>query len=234
MAIRRSGNWVSQLRVDVPDMRSLESSIRNDFDELIEAVVTGENLGFVVRGFEISMSGAIGNSANGLAVVVSDSAVLHTTSLTAGTVFKVPAGTPVEILSSTVNTKVIGNFSPNSTNYISIDFARSADPSTSAPRALWDPTNKIETSKVLPVAQLMTYNFKITTTGFAAETMPMAIVQTDAANNVIAITDRRPLLYRLGSAGFSSPNPNNEYPWTNHSEGRAENPSSTSTSTPRH
>jgi hypothetical protein len=225
MAIRRSGHWVSQLRVDVPDMRALESAVRNDFDEMVQAVITGEQLSYVLRGFEINMTGAIGNAANGLAVIVSDSAVLHTTSMVSGSIFKVPAGTPVEILSSTVNTKVTGNFSPNSTNYVSIDFSRTPDASTQAPRAIWDPTNKIETSKVLPVAQLMTYTFKITTTGFAADTLPMAIVQTDAANNVTSITDRRPMLFRLGQAGFNAPNPSYEYPWTNQSEGREETPS---------
>ena len=170
MAIRRSGHWFSQLRVDVPDMRSIESSIRSDFDEAVQSIVTGENLGFIIRGFELNMTGAVGNSANGLSVIVSDSAVLHTTSLVSGTIFKVAAGSPVEILSSTVNTKVLGNFSPNSTNYVSLDFKRAADATTQAPRAVWDPTNKLETSKVLPTSELLSYQFKITTTGFAAET----------------------------------------------------------------
>jgi hypothetical protein len=235
MAIRRSVAWISQLRVDVPDMRSMESAVRSDFDEMIESLVTGENLGYVVRGFEINMVGANGNSANGLSVVVADSAILHTTSLVSGTIFKVAAGTPVEILSSTVNTKVSGSFAPSSTNYVSIDFSRAADASTQAPRAIWDPTNKIETSKVLPVAELMNYIFKINTTGFAADTLPMAVVQTDAANNVTSITDRRPMLFRLGTAGFSSPNPSYKYPWTNQPEGRVENPpTSTSSANPFH
>jgi hypothetical protein len=235
MAIRRSGHWVSQLRVDVSDMRSIESAVRSDFDEAVEALVTGENLGYVIRGFELNMVGAVGNSANGLSVIVSDSAILHTTSLVSGTIFKVAAGTPVEILSSTINNKVIGSFAPSSTNYVSIDFNRAADASTQAPRAIWDPTNKIETSKVLPVAQLMTYIFKVTTTGFAADTLPLAIVQTDAANNVTSITDRRPMLFRLGTAGFSAPNPSYAYPWTNQPEGRTENPpTSTSSQNPFH
>src|SRR5690606_31113184 len=145
MAIRRSGHWVGQLRVDVPDMRSLESAVRNDFDEMVQAIVTGEQLSFVIRGFEINMTGAVGNAANGLAVIVSDSAVLHTTSLTSGTIIKVPNGTPVEILSSTVNSEVIGNFSPNSTNYVSIDFSRAPDSNTQAPRAIRHPTNQTQT-----------------------------------------------------------------------------------------
>jgi len=233
MAIRRALHVISQMRVDVSDIRAIESAVRNDFDEMIQAFVTGNQQSFVIRGFELNMTGAVGNAANGLAVVVSDSAILHTTSLTSGTIFKVSPGTPVEILSSTVNNKVIGNFSPNSTNYISVDFARAPDASTQAPRAIWDPTNKLETSKVLPLAQLLTYTFKVTTTGFAPETLPLAIVQTDAANNVTSVTDRRPMLYRLGQAGFGAPNPSYSYPWSNHSEGRTENaPTSSSASSP--
>ena len=61
--------------------------------------------------------------------------------------------------------------------------------------------------------------------------LPISIVQTDSSNNVISITDRRPLLFRLGTAGFDSPDPFYTYPWD---DGREENfyTSTSSTSDP--
>ena len=69
MAVQRRVNWISQQRVDVPDVRSIESAASNDFDQLIQAFVTGVSQGYVLRGFEISMTGAIGGAASGLNMI---------------------------------------------------------------------------------------------------------------------------------------------------------------------
>ena len=42
MAVRRSQNWVNQQRADLPHLRSIESAVRNDFDELIGSFAIGE------------------------------------------------------------------------------------------------------------------------------------------------------------------------------------------------
>jgi hypothetical protein len=223
MAIKRTVSYPSQVRLDIPDMKSIESAVRNDFDEMVQSIFTGEAQSLIVRGFEINMVGAVGNTASGLSVIVSDSAVLHTTSTTSGTLYRVASGTPLEVLNSTTNTKVSGSFTPNSVNYVALDFSRAPDPTTAAPRALWDPTNKIETSKVLPLAETMAYKFIINTTGFLSTSVPMAKIYTDSANSVTKIEDYRALLGRLGSAGFSTPDPSHTYPWNNHTEGRTEN-----------
>jgi len=230
MAVKRSGNWASQIRADVPDMRAIESSVRNDFDELLAALVLGDQNSLVIRGFEINMPGSIGNSANSLTMAVADSAFMHGNSVTSGTFFVVRPGQASEILNSTVNPRVVGSFSPNSNNYVSLDISRAVDDTTSAPRAVWDPVNKIEVSKVLPLSETANYTIKITTSSFAANTLPVCIVATDSANNVISIQDRRPLFSRLGTAGTGAPNPAYIYPWTNQPQGRQENPSSSSNS----
>lgn len=228
MSVRRSVNWPQQLRVDTGDMRSIESAVRNDFDELLKGFVTGQGIDqdYVLRGFDIEIAGAVGNSATSLALKVADGAIFHGSSAVSGTFFLVPASQPVEVLNSLTNSKVSGSFTPNVTNYVSIDYARSPDTATSAPRALWDVVNKVEFSKILPLAETLNYTIVISTGAFAANTLPIATVKTDVANTVTEVTDRRPMLFRLGKAGLVSPNPTYSYPWT---DGRSENPS-TSTS----
>jgi hypothetical protein len=230
MANHRSGNWASQVRVDVPDVRALESAVRNDYDELLAALVLGDQNSLVIRGFEINMPGSIGNSANSLTMAVADSAFLHGASTTSGTFFVVRPGASAEVLNSTVNTNVVGSFAPNSNNYVALDLSRAVDDSTAAPRAVWDPVNQLEVSKVLPLAETANYVIKITTSNFAAGTLPICVVITDSANNVLDIQDSRPMLNRLGSAGFAAPNPAYVYPWNNQSEGRVENPPSSNNS----
>ena len=223
MAVRRSQNWVNQQRVDVPHIRSIESAVRNDFDELLEALVIGGLESYVLRGFEINMTGAIGSAASGLQMVVADSAIFHGKSSVSGTFFVIDEGTDNEILNSTVNTKVDGSFTPNAQNYIGIEFDRSIDDSTTSQVYLWNPTNNVEITKTLPLAQVLNYKIVISSSAFASNVLPIGIVETDSANNVLSVTDQRPMLFRLGSAGTSTPDPSYNYGWNNHAEGRAEN-----------
>lgn len=220
MSVRRRVNWVSQIRIEPHQLRSIESAVSSDFDELLATFAVGYGATYIVRGFELNMSGAIGSPANSLAVIASDSAVLHGTSTTSGTFHAVPVGTPVEVLNSISNTKVTGTFTPGTINYVALDFNRAADTSTSGPVTLRDVVAKTEIVKNLPLAQLMKYKFVINTSGFSSSTVPLFTVQTDASNNVVKITDRRDLLYRQGKSGFSTPNPFYKYPWI---DGRVEN-----------
>ena len=134
MAIRRRLNILSQLRVDVPDLKSIESASSNDFDELLRGLVTGASKSFVIRGFEIEMAGSIGSSANSLQMIVENSSILHGNSNTSGTFFVVPAGTPTQTMSSTTNPKIVGSFTPGSLNYIGIEYSRQIDNSTAIQR----------------------------------------------------------------------------------------------------
>lgn len=223
MAVRRSQNWINQQRVDTPHLRSIESAVRNDFDELFVALIQGENKSYVVRGFEIEMAGSIGASANGLQLIVENSSVLHGKSNVSGTFFQVPTGTPNQVLSATTNTKVEGAFTPNALNYVSIDFTRQVDDSTTSQVYLWNPTTKTEITKTLPLAETLDYKIVISSSVFSSNVLPIAIVQTDSSNNVLDIQDRREMLFRLGTAGSSTPDPFYEYGWNNHAEGRTEN-----------
>lgn len=232
MAVRRSQNWLNQQRVDVPYLRSIESAVRNDFDELLSAFAIGESQSYIIRGFAINMIGAIGSSANGLQMIVDDAALFHGTSNEAGTFFQVPAGTTNEIISSTTNPKVEGAFTPNTLNYIGIEFTRQIDEATSSQVFLWNPTNNVEFSKTAPLAQTFDYKIVVTASIWDSNVIPISIVETDSSNNVLSVQDRRPMLFRLGTAGINTPNPFYVYPWDNDPEGRQENfwQSSSSTS----
>ena len=226
MGIKRRVNWVSQQRVDVPDVRAIESAVSNDFDELIKSLFIGEEEGYILRGFDLSMAGAIGGAASALQMFVSEAAILHPNSSQSGTFLVVPAGTPPETLNAATNTIVDGAFAPNAINYIGIEYERFIDDTTSAQVYIWNPTTNNETTKVVPRAQILRYRIKITSSTWAANVLPISIVTTDAGNNVTNIQDARRDFFRLGTAGRSAPNPFYSYPWTAQSEGRTENPPS--------
>lgn len=227
MSVLRRVNWISQQRVEVPDMRSVESAASNDFDGLIQTFVTGTTQGYILRGFAISMSGAIAGASNGLQVVVDPGAVFHVSSSQSGTFYLVPTGTTPQQLNSATNTIVDGSFSPSAVNYVGLEYERFIDPTTTSQVYLWDPTTKDETTLSAPRAQILRYRFKITTSSWASNVLPIATVTTDSGNNVVSITDSRSMLFRLGQGG-ATPNPFFQYPWTAQSEGRTENPPTSS------
>lgn len=224
MSVQRRVNWLSQQRVDVPDLRAVESAVSNDFDNLIKSFVTGTSQGYLLRGFELSMAGAIGGAASGLQMIVDPGAVFHINSSQSGTVYLVPPGTAPQQLNSATNTIVDGAFSPSAINYVGIEYERFIDDATSSQVYLWNPTTKDETTKNAPRAQVLRYRIKISTSTPPSTVLPVAAITTDSGNNVLSITDARNLLFRLGQGGFS-PNPFYVYPWTAQVEGRTENPS---------
>ncbi len=225
MAVLRKLNILSQQRFDTPDAKAIESAASNDFDQLIQSFVLGTEEGYILRGFEIAMSGAINGAATGLQLIVDSGSIFHPKSSQSGTFLVVPAGTPPEALNSATNTLVDGAFSPSAVNYVGIEYERFLDDATASQVYLWDPSSKSEITKVAPRALVLRYRIKISTSSWASNVLPLCIVVTDGGNNVVSIEDRRRMLFRLGTAGRSTPNPLYTYPWTNHSEGRSENPS---------
>lgn len=224
MAVQRRVNWVSQQRVDVPDIRSVESASSNDFDQLLQSYVLSNAEGYVLRGFDIVMTGAIGAASAGLQMNVASASLFHPFSKQSGTFFVVPAGTPVQILNSALNNQVSGAFTPSSQNFVGIEYTRSIDDSTAAQVYLWDPTINDETTSVIPRANILNFQVVIATGTWAPNVLPVAIVNTDAGNNVISIEDNRRLLFRLGTGGRTAPNPFYSYPWNAQAEGRTESP----------
>jgi hypothetical protein len=220
MSVRRKQNFLNQQRLNVPDIRAIESAVSNDFDELLKGLITGQGKSYIINGMRINMTGAIGSSATGLQVLVAESAVLHGNSLESGTFYTVPVGQPNEVLNSNVNTRVSGSFVPGALNYVGLEYERVIDPSTTTQAYFWNPSSKSELTKTVPAAIILKYKFIISSSIWAANVLPISIVETDPANNVLSIEDNRPLYNRLGTAGSTTPDPTYTYPWT---EGRTEN-----------
>lgn len=227
MAVQRRVNFVSQQRIDVPDMRALESAASNDFDQMFQAWVTNTTQGYIVRGFNILMSGAINNAASSLQMQVDPGSVLHIAASQSGTFLMVPANTPAQLLNAAINTNVTGAFTPSSVNYVTIDYIRFIDDTTSTQIYVWNPTTNTETTKNAPRAQILQYVINISTVTPTANLLPIAVVNTDPGNNVLSVTDARWMFCRLGSGGLI-PDPLYSYPW---SQGRNENPSTSTSST---
>jgi hypothetical protein len=206
----------------------IESAASNDWDQYVQGVLTGTSQGYIVRGFEILMANAIGNSASNLQLQVDPGSLMHILASQSGTVYMIPPGTPPQQLNSATNSNVTGSFSPNSINYISIDYIRFLDPSTDAQVYIWDPTSDTTTTENAPRGLILTYTLNISTVPPTGNLLPIAAVLTDGGNNVLSVSDERWLFLRLGTGG-TNPNPFYTYPWP---EGRDENPyTSTSNST---
>lgn len=227
MSVRRRQRWLGSQRIDVPHLRSIESAVSSDFDELLKGWVTGESKEYVVRGFELNMTGAIGGAASGLQMLVASSTIFHGTSRQSGTFYTVPSTASPEVLNSTINDKIRGSFTPSAVNYVGIEYERFADDTTADTVYFWNPTNKTEFSSSVPLASILRYTIVITTSIWAPNVVPIAKVTVNVSGNVVNITDQRPMMFRLGTAGRTTPNPAYVYPWANHTEGREEEPSST-------
>lgn len=213
MAILTTLNLLSEQRLDISDVRRLESAVRNDFDTLVTSVLTNTSQGYIIRGFSVVTAGSIGSPANGLQMKVDPGAVLHIAASVSGTIFQTPAGTVNQVLNAASNTNVSGSFTANSTNYVGIDYDRFADPTTNVTKYIWNASAKDEIKTIAPAAQTLTFKIFITTSVWAANVLPVAIVRTDGNGNVLSITDARWMFYSLETGGIN-PNPNHVYPWT--------------------
>jgi hypothetical protein len=220
MAILTSLNLLSEQRLGIDDMRRIESGVRDDFDTTVTAIITNVNQGYIVRGFALATTGAIGAPANGLQMIVDGSSVMHIAASVSGTIFQVPAGTPNQILNAATNTNVSGSFTANGTSYVGIDYNRFSDASTDIQKFIWNESANDEITTIAPAAQTLTYKIFITTSVWAANVLPVAIVTTDGNGNVLTITDARWMFCSLETGGIN-PNPSYSYPWT---EGRTQSP----------
>lgn len=196
--IIRQGNWLPQQRIDIPHLRALESSAVHDFDLLAGQLIAGEK-GAVVKGFEVPETTGI--PASQLFLNVAKSMILHPTGSENGTLFATGASdAPISLGNSPF---VTGSFIASSTNYVSIDLRRVADPDSADTVKFLDPDTKTEYSRIVPISRILTFHVYISTQEFefSPHLLPIAIVETDENSNVVSVTDARPMLFRLGEGG---------------------------------
>lgn len=205
MSVLRQLNLLSQMRLDVPHLRALESSITADFDVLAGRVITGSKP-VVVRGFNLA-NFAAGTPATSIQLVVADSILMNIGASESGTFFWAPSNRTPEVLDAALNPKVSGGFTAGQVNYIGLDLLRSADATTADLVQFLDANTLIEAPKTVPLARTLDYRIVISTVPFSAQTnlVPIAKIRTTTSNQVASaatdVSDSRNLLFRLGTGG---------------------------------
>ena len=219
MAVGRSLNVKGQMRIDVPHLRLIESGVVYDFDTLAGGILAGK-LPYVVTGF-VPAAWVNGSPASSLSLVTADSIFVNYQASENGSMLMVPADRVPEQLTIT-NSRVSGSFTVSQTNYVSLDLTKTEDDATSDVVHFIDPATGQGTPKIIPLGRTMDYQIHITTAPFSTtpQRCPVMIVVTDATNNIVSVTDARPMMYRLASGG-DTPNVLAKYAWP---QGRSETP----------
>jgi hypothetical protein len=207
MAVERRLQEYPGMRIDVPQIRSIESSVSADFDSTLRGLITGLNRPLLMRGFNINIPSS-NIPASTLTIQVSDSAILHSSAAESGTILTVPYGTPDDVLSPS-SPNVIGAFQNGTVNYVGLQYIRTIDPATADQTAGWSQSQKLEFQRTVPVGYILEYQYVISTTGFSTN-LPLYIVGVSPSGTVTYITKAVPGLFRLGSGG-TVPNPQYQY-----------------------
>jgi len=204
MAVQRRLNLLGQQRVDVPHIRALESAVVADMDLLAGTIMAGQRP-LVVKGFELNAATGLSTPATALQLTVAGGVLLHPLATEAGTIFHVPDSAAPEVLSVS-NSKVIGGFTANTTNYVGIDLLMLADDSTADISMFLDAASKLEVPKTVPQARTLDFRIKISTSDFGSTptVCPVARVVTDSAGAVVSIDDCRNMYFRLGTGGSAA------------------------------
>lgn len=221
MSVIRRNNYLGQQRIDVPDMRSIDSGIAHDFDVLGGKIITGREP-IVVRGLTIDTTNAIGNAPTSLSLSLASALVMHYGATEAGTMLEVSDDQVADQLYSG-NSRVVGSFASSATNYIGVDFIREADDTTNDQTKFLAANTQQEVPRTVPKGVVLDYRIIITTSPFSliSNVCPVAKIVTDGSGNVLSITDCRNLFGRLG-AGGDVPTPLAGFDWPD--SARAENP----------
>lgn len=219
MSVKRQLNVLSGMRLEVADVRAIESSICNDFDLLTGQIMTGKDP-VIISGFTLSTSDTLDNPADELVLNMAGGCLINYNASESGSMFALPDDAPAQTLNAT-NTNVTGSFTALSTNYIGLDLKRVTDSDTNDVTKFWSEGQQQEITKIVPKATKLTYKIIINSYPFSifSNIVPIAKVVTDASNNVVSITDARPLIFRLGRGG-DNPNGQSSWDW----DSRIENP----------
>ena len=203
MSVLRRLHFYSGIRLDIPHIRALESSVSADFDAVLRGMVTGDSNPYILRGFDVIIPTA-GTLASSLQIRVAGSAILHSTAAESGTILTVAAGAPNDILSAS-SERVLGAFQNNAINYVSLSLIRESDESTADETSGWSESQKIAYQRTVALGRLLKYRYIINTSGFSTN-LPLYIVKTKESGEVEYITKCQPGLFRLGRGG-TSPDP---------------------------
>jgi hypothetical protein len=201
MAVIRQQNWLSQQRIDIPHLRAIESGVAGDFDVLAGQMLAGEKA-IIIKGFSVSGVG-VGVQATSLEVVTAGGLAINYNADPSGSILSVPDLATSEVLNPATNSKVVGGWTANTTNYVGLEFVREPDPSTTDLVQFIDPVTKLRIPRQVPLAQTLNYRISISTIPFSSQlnVIPVARIVLDSLSQVTTLEDARPLFFRLGSGG---------------------------------
>lgn len=219
MAAIRQGNFLGQARIDVRDMRAIESAMAADWDIFAGQMFAGKRPS-VLYGMNLLTTNAINAPALDLRVSVADALILHYGATDSGTIYRAPSDRVSEQLTTT-NPRVTGSWSAGVTNYVGLVLIRTADATTADVSKFYVPDTDSEVAKTVPLGRTLDYKFFISPLPFSAQStiLPIAKVILDANSKVsgtvvlpaVAITDAREMMFSLGRGG-DQPN-RSPYPW---------------------
>lgn len=193
MSVKQTVNWLNQQRVDIPDLRSIESGVIFDFKTMIQSFAG--NIPYILNGYTIPVSG-ISGPATSLQLVV-DGAMVWVPNDGNGSFLRTETGTSNETLSP-ANPKVVGSFSPGA-NYVSVRFKRQTDATTNDLVSTWDVDSETEFTITAPRGLVMNYEIVIDGSTFG-NNAPIAIINV-SGSNVTSIKNTKQSPFRLGTGG---------------------------------
>ncbi len=202
-------------RLDLPDLVAFDAYSAGDWKGFLETMVGSKP--YVIKGFEVYQPNTlIGNPANSVDVILA-SASLWWSSGEEGSFFvSLPGAANKSVTLIT-----------DATNYIEMTLTLSSRAQDA--RALWDPGANGgaggEFTQVVDTENFLDAEVTRNNTGFSEDKIPIAKIVVNSSNNVVSVTDSRPLLFRLGTGG-NSPDPLNSYNWQDDPEdyGRQDTP----------
>ena len=226
MSNQRRLKLPSSARFDIPMLRGVESSVTGDFDDVIKGIITGITTPYIVRGFDVLSAPGGGNPQN-IKLRIADSVVLATTATEPGSLLRT-SPTAADITLDSSNSKIIGSWSSNAINYVSIDLRRGTDNSTLDQVAVFSQSEDIEIQKSLPTGYILDYRIIINTSGFG-NFLPLYKVILNSSGNIVSVENSRQHLFRLGTGG-AAPNPFSSFAWQTDGSGNREEESIIQTS----
>jgi hypothetical protein len=208
MSNKQSVNFLPNQRIDVPDLKSMDSSVIYDFATLLRCFQDGTP--YILRGFTIPFQA----SKTALALNTADS-IIWAPDQAAGSFLKVDAGEAPQALTS-ANSKVVGSFADGALNFVSIRFNRAADASTADIVTQWDDDTKTEFTVTAPRGLVLNYEIVISQSDFSTNA-PVAVISINSTGTVTNIENAKNGLFRLGKGG-ATPDVNYSYNITTNPE----------------
>lgn len=191
-------------RLDLPDINAFDSYSAGDWLNFMQGLTGGSP--FILRGFDlINPATLINNPATQVNVNMTAAAMWWPAGSEGSFFVALPdaAADSVSLITS-------------ATNYIQARFTLVSGAQDA--RALWDPGANGgaggEFTQVVDTEYVLTVVISVNNTGFDADAVSLATVVVNNSNVVTAITDCRPMLFRLGTGG-ANPDPLHSFLWPN-------------------